>query len=265
MTYFNFKPHVFFVKGALKATIYDSINENIYCLSEEATKIIHLLVEDAATIKETFKNGDRQEIVNLLNMIINHELGYYCNNWAPQKLNDVKSKHFVSIVWYEVTNTCNLRCLHCYDKSSPTSLDKSSLNISQEINVLHNISSCGTNRIQFIGGEPFLQFEKLKYLIPEAKKLFKKVEIFTNGTLIYNRDDIFKFIRDNNVTMALSLYSNIPDLHDEITSVSGSHHKTMTTITKLKKFKIPFRIATVLLKQNIQFIKETKGTKGVSP
>ncbi len=258
MKYFNLNPHIFFIKGALKGTIYDSKKGDIYCLSEEATKIIHLLVEDAAPIKETYKIADGQQIVKFLNNIIDNELGYYCNNWVSQNLDNVKSTHFVSIVWYEVTSKCNLRCLHCYDKSSPKSLDESSLNMNQEINMLHNISTCCTHRIQFIGGEPFLQFGKLKHLIHEAKQIFKKIEIFTNGTLIYNRDDIFKFISDNNVTIALSLYSNIPDIHDGITTVSGSHHKTMTTITKLKKYKIPFRVATVLLKQNIHFINVTR-------
>lgn len=257
MTYFNLYPYVFFIRGALKSTIYDSKKGNIFSLSEEATNIIHSLVKDSTPLQKIYKKSESKKIKEFLNTIIDNNLGNYCNKTKPQKINKIKPKHFISIIWYEVTNLCNLRCLHCYDNSSPASSNDFALNIDQEIDMLHQ-ASLYSDRFQFIGGEPFLELEKIKCLIQVARTLFKKVEIFTNGTLMYNHDDIFKFISDNNVSIALSLYSHIPKIHDSITSINGSYHKTMQTITKLQKYRIPFRIATVILKQNIHSIDETK-------
>lgn len=57
--------------------------------------------------------------------------------------------------------------------------------------------------------------------------------------------------------MAVSLYSNEPDVHDTITRVPGSHSKTMQSLLWLKDAEVPVRIAIVLMRQNQQTIDET--------
>jgi radical SAM protein with 4Fe4S-binding SPASM domain len=75
---------------------------------------------------------------------------------------------------------------------------------------------------------------------------FEYIEVFTNGTLL--NDDWYSFLSENKIRIALSVYSYLPDAHDYVTQVQGSHSKTLDSISKLKEYGIKYRIATTHMK-----------------
>ncbi|MBV8424503.1 MAG: radical SAM protein [Candidatus Eremiobacteraeota bacterium] len=85
------------------------------------------------------------------------------------------------VVW-NVTRTCNLRCLHCYSDSEARAYD-GELDQVQGRALLADLADFGVPAVLFSGGEPLARpdfFELAAY----ARQLGLKVTLSTNGTLI---------------------------------------------------------------------------------
>lgn len=85
------------------------------------------------------------------------------------------------VVW-NVTRTCNLRCLHCYSDSQARAYP-GELNVVQARALLEDLAAFGVPAVLFSGGEPLARpdfFELAGY----ARELGLKITLSTNGTLI---------------------------------------------------------------------------------
>jgi len=85
------------------------------------------------------------------------------------------------VVW-NVTRTCNLRCLHCYSDSAARGY-RGELNHVQGRALLADLAAFGVPAVLFSGGEPLSRpdlFEFAEY----ARGLGLKITLSTNGTLI---------------------------------------------------------------------------------
>jgi MoaA/NifB/PqqE/SkfB family radical SAM enzyme len=149
-----------------------------------------------------------------------------------------------NFAWIEITNKCNLKCLHCYNESD------SNCNIVMSLHnykiVIDNILDLGIRNVQIIGGEPFFNKRILRDMLDYTVGKFKLIEIFTNGTLVSH--DWFDFLAENDIHIALSVYSYKNDIHDKITGCKGSWAKTNKTIEELKHYGIAYRVCNVLMK-----------------
>lgn len=117
------------------------------------------------------------------------------------------SNNNMRYVTFIVTQNCNLNCLYCYEhnktrKSIDVELVKSI--IENELNIKDEFSEIC---FDFFGGEPFLEFDKIREIVDyfKEKKYDKKIYFFagTNGTLI--TDDIKKWLLDNKNIFQLAL------------------------------------------------------------
>ena len=61
----------------------------------------------------------------------------------------------VVIVW-NVTNRCNLNCLHCHQASS-SSLQKKELSTNEAFRIIDYLSDVGLSILTFSGGEPLVR------------------------------------------------------------------------------------------------------------
>lgn len=85
------------------------------------------------------------------------------------------------VVW-NVTRTCNLRCLHCYSDSAARAYP-GELNHVEGRALLEDLARFGVPAVLFSGGEPLARpdlFELAQY----ARQLGLKITLSTNGTLI---------------------------------------------------------------------------------
>lgn len=234
---YQIKDGVFLVEGAVRSAIYNTSDGNVYSINKTAEEII------LSPSKRT----------DFFNQLI--QLDLVDDKITPSELQIIAPpSDKLEFIWLNLTSRCNLRCLHCYNESSPnTNSDK--LTTVDWKSIIGQSFSIGCKQLQFIGGEPMLNpdiFQLARY----ARDIgFDFIEIFSNGTLI-TREDIKK-IKDLGINVAISLYSNKSYVHDQITTVNGSHNKTIRTMELLKESGINTRVGVIAMKQNQSTIEET--------
>ena len=163
--------------------------------------------------------------------------------------------HKINFLWLELTNKCNLNCIHCYADSSPNPDTKDLLVYDDYVKIIRSAAKLGCNRIQFIGGEPTV-FGRLKDLLEVAIiSNYKFIEIYSNLTRIPNR--MIQYYLINNIGIATSVYSFDSNTHDSITRRIGSHTRTMNNIRRLISAGISVRVGFIKMKQNINHANET--------
>jgi len=99
-------------------------------------------------------------------------------SFIPEKLKEFSSKLIPIVVW-NITNRCNLKCVHCYANAG-ISIELSTEECKK---ILAELSEFKVPLILFSGGEPLLR-EDIFELADFAKKRRIRVALSTNGTLI---------------------------------------------------------------------------------
>jgi len=259
---FNLMPYCYLVKGAKRAAIYNLEDGDVYSINEESRELLEEL-NKGISIGDSFNRVSRhfpvsmEEIIEFVQELVKESLGTIHYGEKMISINQIpKLEPTLSFLWLELTQLCNLRCLHCYAESAPNLSNPIKIRESGWIRVIKEAHNLGCRKIQFIGGEPFMVKKLLFTLIQEARDIgYKFIEVYTNATLIKEQD--LEFLRNNQVKLAVSIYGSIPLIHDIITQKQGSFVKTIDIIRKLIEKEIPFRIGIVEMKQNSAFIKST--------
>jgi len=157
-------------------------------------------------------------------------------------------------LWIELTNRCNLHCVHCYAGSSPTGKD-AVLSEGEYLDLIKQAADLGCRKVQFIGGEPTLN-PSLPALIRYARNCgMEFVEVYTNARRI--PETLFECLVEYKVNIAASFYSNDESIHDNITQVQGSHRSTVANLRRLAQAELPIRIGIIEMSQNAASIPET--------
>lgn len=125
-----------------------------------------------------------------------------------------------AVLW--VTTDCNLACKYCYEGNSKPKLVMSKDIVDKAIKFIA-CSFKDINEKQITipihGGEPFLEYETIKYIVKRCKEEFSNKDILfpltTNGTIL--NDEILEFI-----------INDIPDITMSIDGASSTHNKMRT-------------------------------------
>jgi radical SAM protein with 4Fe4S-binding SPASM domain len=128
------------------------------------------------------------------------------------------------IVVWNLTRTCNLKCVHCYT-SSEAKKYPDELTTAQAKAVLDDLAEFKVPAVLFSGGEPLVRpdlFELAAY----ARDRGLHVVLSTNGTLIDR--EIAQRLKDLKFAyVGISLDSAIPAVHDEFRGMPGAFARTM--------------------------------------
>ena len=233
----QWKNDVVYVRGAIGAAIYDFNNEDVYWLDEEGREV----AEKCVIAGQQPKTEKEKEFMQKL-----QEYGLY-DGETRTFIEEEFRESGLNFAWLELTQKCNLRCVHCYE--GPTHVCNDELKKEDWISVLHTLKTEGCDRIQFIGGEPCC-VPYLADLIQCAATLdFKQTELFTNAT-IFNQD-LLDCCQKHTVTVRISLYGSDAATHEGITGVKGSFEKTVYWIRKLLENHVKVSVAIVLMKENV--------------
>ena len=86
---------------------------------------------------------------------------------------------------FELTNRCNLRCVHCYIGPARYSSDSERNEMKKEkiLALLDELRDAGCLHFLITGGEPLLRAD-FRDIYEHAKRIGMIVTVFTNGTLI---------------------------------------------------------------------------------
>jgi MoaA/NifB/PqqE/SkfB family radical SAM enzyme len=93
---------------------------------------------------------------------------------AATSSGDLRAPLYVA---WQITNECNLACLHCIEESGPGKAFRDELNKEQVFEVLRQVVTCEVPYLSFSGGEPMLHphfFEMVEYVCGRGVQL--KVE-----------------------------------------------------------------------------------------
>ncbi|MDR2545344.1 MAG: PqqD family peptide modification chaperone [Methanobrevibacter sp.] len=147
----------------------------------------------------------------------------------------------------ELTDFCNWNCKHCFNDSSPIKhdfIDKDKL-----INFLRELGAMGTNTLNLSGGEP-LSHPQLDEIVEVASKLFQRIVILSNGTLINEKHiDVFKKYKDK-ITLRLTLNSSTSEYMDDFVGKSGAFNKVNEVISQVSSEGVNVEVAMVCTPYN---------------
>jgi MoaA/NifB/PqqE/SkfB family radical SAM enzyme len=173
---------------------------------------------------------------------------------APQRFEDVDG--VLSFLWLELTNRCNLQCVHCYTESSPRTGDRDVLTAADYEAVMSEAYSLGCRQVQLIGGEPQLNPE-FKTILRRAVELgFEFVEVFTNLSRL--DEETIEFSARNGVHFATSVYSADPATHDAVTTVRGSHRRTIANLKRLIDNGVQTRAGVLAINEDAEAAERTR-------
>lgn len=233
-------PQVSVVCGAKNGAIYDFENGSVYSINKYGLKILEKAFKNDVNLLEEEKRFlETLEDLGIINPIA------FLKKKTDNCHDDLATRLKPDILWLELTQKCNLQCVHCYANGGK---DKGSLTLAGWKKIIQDGAKINFKSIQFIGGEPLL-FKGLRELISCAIKCeYEYIELFTNATLF--EKNFIKWLRDKRVVVAFSIYSINPETHDRITKVKGSFVKTITWVKNLIENGIPVRPAVIAMKHN---------------
>jgi MoaA/NifB/PqqE/SkfB family radical SAM enzyme len=139
-----------------------------------------------------------------------------------------ESKALLSLLWLEITQKCNLSCVHCYAESNPYKPLSAGMQLSDWYRLIEEAAKLKCQMIQFIGGEPTVHPDLPRLITAAKAKNIPVVEVYTNGTCFTN--ELRTCFIENRVDLAFSVYADCADVHDQVTQVSGSQKKTLEAI-----------------------------------
>lgn len=256
--YFGLKPDCVLVRGALRGAIYDLNSGNVFSVDENSVKILEDLNNGLVLSKvlSSHKNITKHYIMAYLNILQERGLGEFNDAKMDRETKSVEIDSMLRYVLHlELTNACNLYCLHCYNESD-VSKKNNEVSLEKWKQSIQDAYDMNCRRVQFIGGEPFLKRKLMFELIDYAKHFgYLSIEVSSNGTLITNDD--FEYLKDNKISLAISFYSDDCRIHDLITSRNGSWRKTLDAIRDVLKMGVTLRVSVVVMKQNEKDIEKT--------
>lgn len=165
------------------------------------------------------------------------------------------TEHGVEFLWLELTEQCNLECIHCYADSSPRIPTHGHLSTVDYKRVIEEAKELGCRQLQFIGGEPTIYRDVQELLDYSSRIGFDFIEIYTNAVRI--PDSLLGCFKENDINVAFSFYCHNPEIHDTITSHNGSHSRTVANIKNMVAAGVPLRAGIVSMPENEKHISDT--------
>lgn len=156
-------------------------------------------------------------------------------------------------VQYEITDNCNLRCIHCYNLSSDTKLRKPKNN-NRSKEIVQRLIDNNIFEVTITGGEPLVNKTELIEIISMLKE--NGIKVYLNTNLILMDDHLMDFLESNSVNILTSCPSVDRDVYKELMGVDCLH----IFLEKLKmalKRNIRTCVNVVVSKINMQHFDDT--------
>jgi radical SAM protein with 4Fe4S-binding SPASM domain len=195
---------------------------------------------------------DKKEIEKILQKFIQEKLAQQIIEpveiFIARTLNTtgMKGYQYPLNILLEITNKCNLKCVHCYKEAGyEKNNDISFINLADKLILLKG----KIMDLQISGGEP-MSHKNFKQIIRFCIENFRTT-ITTAATMINKHNiDLFKGISD----VQVSLYSANSLDHEKITLLPGSYKRTLNGIKLLVEKNINVTVSSIVTKSNLESI-----------
>ena len=259
--YFLLHPECYLVEGIKRGAIYNLASGDLISLDEDVLAIIKNANEGTtiATLKEDSAPEKVEEVISSLLELQcgnSYEDFFYIQKFREGPLLPDQGV-IVNHLFVEVTRECNLNCIFCKRENARVNRrtgckrwpGKASIKLSEYIKTINDAWELGCRRIQFIGGEPFCEWDNgFKDLLENVNKSYQQVIINTNGT--YLNEEIVDYCAENDIHLVIQVYSDRKNTHDKITGVEGAFEKVIRNLEKLDSRGVRVTILLMITREN---------------
>jgi radical SAM protein with 4Fe4S-binding SPASM domain len=152
------------------------------------------------------------------------------------------------VVFWNLTDRCNLSCEHCYSRSDPGRDTLGELSTSEASSLIDDLSGIGVPLIIFSGGEPLLRPD-IFTLADHAMKQGIKVALSTNGTLI--TPDIARWIMESGIEyVGISLDGATAATHDRFRNSPGAFERSIAAFAHCQEAGVRCGVRVTLTREN---------------
>lgn len=152
------------------------------------------------------------------------------------------------VVFWNITNRCNLHCAHCYGQSGPACGTEGELTTTEALALIDDLAAMGVPLILFSGGEPLLR-EDLWELAQHAASKGIRTALSTNGTLI--TADVARKIRESRIGYAgISLDGACAATHDRFRNSPGAFDRSTAAFARCREAGVRCGVRVTLTKEN---------------
>lgn len=189
------------------------------------------------------------------------------DTWSKKLMDSLIGKRYPLIASIELTERCNLACVHCYINQTPhdTSVQKKELSTVQWLGIIDQIADAGCLFLLLTGGEPLLRRD-FKEIFLHTRKRGMIVSLFSNATMI--TPELADFLADYNLhSLEVSLYGATPGTYEKVTGIPGSFERCLRGIELMLDRGIETSLKTVLITSNfheLHMMKELAEGLGVN-
>ncbi|MBI2921641.1 MAG: TIGR04053 family radical SAM/SPASM domain-containing protein [Planctomycetes bacterium] len=153
------------------------------------------------------------------------------------------------IVIWEVTQACDLACVHCRAEARPWR-DSRELSTKEGKKLIDQIAEFGSPLFVITGGDP-LKRPDLFELIDHAVAKGLRTTLTPSGTRLMTPEVIQRLKEHGLSRLAVSLDGSCAKVHDEFRKVDGSFDWTIGSIRRAREVDLPVQINSTVCKLNI--------------
>lgn len=159
----------------------------------------------------------------------------------------VEKNEAIRLIFWELTARCNLRCVHCRAEAQED-FAFGELSTAETLRAAHDIREVADPIIVLTGGEPLVRPDFFE-IAGECTKLFTRVALATNGTLI--DDNLARRIVSTGIQrVSISLDGAKANTHDDFRGMEGSFAQALAGFDALKRAGASVQINVTVTRRN---------------
>src|SRR5579863_6277413 len=160
---------------------------------------------------------------------------------------DFNERPFIAI--WEVTQACDLACVHCRASAQP---DRNPLELTTDEgkDLIDQIAALQVPVFVLTGGDP-IKRPDLFELIAHARRVGVRVSLTPSATPLLTREIVFRLKEAGLARMAVSMDGASAETHDAFRGLSGSFARTLDAVRWANDAGLPAQINTTFSRRNI--------------
>lgn len=152
------------------------------------------------------------------------------------------------VVFWNLTDRCNLSCTHCYSASGPESPTGGELTTAEARAFIDDLAAAGIPLVIFTGGEPLVRSD-LWELAEYCRAKGIKTALSTNGTLITG--EVARKIKDSGIEYAgISLDGATAATHDRFRNTPGAFDRAVAAFARCREAGVRCGVRVTLNSEN---------------
>jgi len=155
------------------------------------------------------------------------------------------------VIW-EVTQACDLACVHCRASAQPERNPKE-LSTEQGYRLLDEIRAFGSPLMVFTGGDP-LKRPDLLDLVRYSVKIGLRTNVTPSATPLLTTGAIDTFKEAGVTRMAISVDGHDAQSHDDFRGIPGTFDRAMLALRHAQKIGLDTQFQTTVTRRNMQHL-----------